>query len=154
MFDDAQIEALAARVRPDLIVVDAPLNLPPGRRSFADRNGEHYRPCDRELRARGIPFFPITLGPMRSLTLRGIALKGNLEKRGFRVLEMYPGGAQDVWGIPRAKRDAAGLRRGLERLGARGLGRKLALTSRCGDRGARRPLFLQESRRLPRTGPS
>ncbi|HNT33181.1 MAG TPA: DUF429 domain-containing protein, partial [Candidatus Aminicenantes bacterium] len=65
LFDDAQIEALAARVRPDLIVVDAPLNLPPGRRSFADRNGEHYRPCDRELRARGIPFFPITLGPMR-----------------------------------------------------------------------------------------
>ena len=121
LFDDARIEALAARVRPDLIVVDAPLNLPPGRRSFADRNGEHYRPCDRELRARGIPFFPITLGPMRSLTLRGIALKGNLEKRGFRVLEMYPGGAQDVWGIPRAKRDAAGLRRGLERLGARGL---------------------------------
>ncbi len=38
---------------------------------------------------------------------------------------MYPGGAQDVWGIPRAKRDAAGLRRGLVRLGLRGLDRKL-----------------------------
>ena len=125
LFDDAEIEGLAAQARPDLIVIDAPLNLPPGRTSFEDRNGEHYRPCDRELRVRGIPFFPITLGPMRALTLRGITLKKEFEKRGFRVLEIYPGGAQDVWGIPRAKRDAAGLRRGLSRLGVRGLGRGL-----------------------------
>jgi len=126
LFDDAEIEALAVQTRPDLITIDAPLNLPPGRTSFEDRNGEHYRPCDRQLRARRIPFFPITLGPMRALTLRGIALKEKLEKRGFRVLEMYPGGAQDVWGIPRAKRNAAGLRRGLGRLGVRGLGRGLS----------------------------
>jgi len=126
LFGDAEIIEAAARVRPGLIVIDAPLNLPPGRKSFEDRNGEHYRPCDRELRARGIPFFPITLGPMRALTLRGIALKRRLERRGFRVLEMYPGGAQDVWGIPRAKRDAAGLFRGLERLGLRGLSPKLS----------------------------
>lgn len=125
-FDDAEIEAWAAAARPDLITIDAPLNLPPGRTSFEDRNGEHYRPCDLELRARGIPFFPITLGPMRALTLRGISLKKTFEKRGLRVLEMYPGGAQDVWGIPRAKRDAAGLRRGLERLGLRGLGRGIS----------------------------
>jgi len=126
LFDDAEIEDFAVRSRPGLITVDAPLNLPPGRTSFEDKNGEHYRPCDRALRARGIPFFPITLGPMRALTLRGIALKEKLEKRGFRVLEMYPGGAQDVWGIPRAKRDAAGLRRGLGRLGLGGLGRGLS----------------------------
>lgn len=123
---DNEIEALAETVRPDLITVDAPLNLPPGRASFEDRNGAHYRPCDLELRARRIPFFPITLGPMRALTLRGISLKKALEKRGHRVLEMYPGGAQDVWGIPRAKRDAAGLRRGLVRLGLLGLGRSLS----------------------------
>jgi hypothetical protein len=126
LFDDASVLDFARAGRPDLVTVDAPLNLPPGRRSIEDRNGEHYRPCDLELRRHGIPFFPITLGPMRSLTVRGIALRMRLEEDGFRVLEMYPGGAQDLWGMPRARRDVAGLRRGLERLGVRGLGRGLS----------------------------
>jgi hypothetical protein len=39
---------------------------------------------------------------------------------------MYPGGAQDIWGIPRAKRNAAELKRGLGRLGMRGLGRGIS----------------------------
>ncbi|MBN1938112.1 MAG: DUF429 domain-containing protein [Candidatus Aminicenantes bacterium] len=123
LFGDDEILSLVETVRPDLVTVDAPLTLPPGRTSIEDRNGEHYRPCDLELRERGIPFFPITLGPMRMLTVRGILLKESLETRGFRIMEMYPGGAQDVWNLPRAKRDAAGLRRGLARLGIRGLGR-------------------------------
>jgi hypothetical protein len=40
---------------------------------------------------------------------------------GVRVIEIYPGGAQDVWGIPRAARDFDGLLRGLRKLGLRGL---------------------------------
>lgn len=90
---------------------------------MADRNGAHYRPCDIELRRRKIPFFPITLGPMRKLTQRGIRLKRRLEAEGFRVVEIYPGGAQDIWRIPRAKRSREGLRRGLSRLGIKGLTR-------------------------------
>jgi predicted nuclease with RNAse H fold len=73
------------------------------------------------LRRRHIPFFPITLGPMRVLTVRGMRLKKKIEALGPRVVEIYPGGAQDVWGIPRAKRDRAGLLRGLRRLGLLGL---------------------------------
>lgn len=42
---------------------------------------------------------------------------------GFWVLEVYPGGAQDVWKIPRARRDLDGLREGLERMGLRGFER-------------------------------
>ena len=61
-----------------------------------------------------IKFFPITLGPMRKLTLRGMALKNKLEARGLRVFETYPGAAQDIWGIPRQK-DLSGLKRGLKR---------------------------------------
>jgi len=123
LFADADILGAVAAAKPDLVAVDAPLHLPPGRRSMDDRNGEHYRPCDLELRRRGIPFFPITLGPMRGLTERGIALRRRLERKGLRVVEMYPGGAQDVWGIPRAKRDRDGLLRGLRRLGLVGLRR-------------------------------
>lgn len=120
--EDDEILALAREAKPALIAIDAPLNLPPGRRLMSDRNGSHYRPCDLELRRRKIPFFPITLGPMRILTERGIELKRRLEADGFRVVEIYPGGAQDIWRIPRARRSREGLRRGLARRGIKGLG--------------------------------
>lgn len=123
LFSDADILEAVLSAAPSLVAVDAPLNLPPGRRSMEDRNGAHYRPCDLELRRRGIPFFPITLGPMRGLTERGIMLRRRLERKGLRVVEMYPGGAQDVWKIPRAKRDHDGLLRGLRKLGLKGLRR-------------------------------
>jgi predicted nuclease with RNAse H fold len=125
-YSDVDILACAEEEEPDLVAIDAPLNLPPGRKSIEDRNGEHYRACDLELRKRRIPFFPITLGPMRILTVRGIELRRGLEKRGFRVMEIYPGGAQDIWEIPRARRDLPGLRRGLQSLGIKGLKRDIS----------------------------
>ena len=124
-FDDEEILALARKTGPALVAVDAPLHLPPGRSSIDDRNGQHFRLCDIELRRRKIRFFPVTLGPMRMLTVRGMMLKSRLEELGLRVVEIYPGGAQDVWGIPRAGHDLAGLLGGLRRLGIRGLGRKV-----------------------------
>ena len=123
LYRDKEILEYCREKKPALIAIDAPLNLPPGRRRMADRNGSHYRACDLELRRRRIPFFPITLGPMRKLTIRGIKLKARLEAEGFRVVEIYPGGAQDVWGIPRARRNREGLRRGLTRQGIKGLTR-------------------------------
>ena len=126
LFSDDDLMAYVAAARPVLVTIDAPLHLPPGRTSIHDRNASHYRPCDLELRARGIPFFPITLGPMRALTERGIGLRAALERRGYRVAEMYPGGAQDVWGLPRARRNPTALRRGLVRRGAAGLAPRIS----------------------------
>jgi len=120
-YTDEEILSVIDREKPDLVTIDAPLALPPGRKSIQQRNDQHYRPCDLELRRRKIPFFPITLGPMRSLTERGISLKNEIEGDDFQVVEIYPGGAQDIWGIPRVKRDMEGLRMGLCRLGIRGL---------------------------------
>jgi predicted nuclease with RNAse H fold len=125
-YSDTEIIESAEKEKPDLVTIDAPLNLPPGRKTLEDRNGEHYRVCDLELRKRKIPFFPITLGPMRMLTVRGIELRVELEKRGSRVAEMYPGGAQDIWRIPRARRDLEGLRKGLQSLGIKGLKRDIS----------------------------
>jgi uncharacterized protein len=125
-FEDRDILDFVRREKPDLVAIDAPLNLPPGRRSIEDRNGAHYRPCDLELRRRKIPFFPITLGPMRALTVRGIGLRKRLEHEGFPVVEIYPGGAQDIWGIPRARHDLRKLRLGLIRLGLKGLGKNIS----------------------------
>ena len=55
---DKEVLDFVAKAHPDLVVIDAPLHLPPGRKSLEDRNGEHFRPCDRELLRRGIRFFP------------------------------------------------------------------------------------------------
>jgi predicted nuclease with RNAse H fold len=63
---------------------------------------------------------------MRTLTVRGIALRRILEKEGLQVVEIYPGGAQDVWGIPRARHDLRRLRRGLMRLGVQGLAKDVS----------------------------
>jgi predicted nuclease with RNAse H fold len=110
---------------PVLIAVDAPLNLPPGRKSIDARNGEHFRPCDRELLRRGIRFFPITLGPMRLLTKRGIHLKRALARRGYPVIEVYPGAAQDIWHTGRKQHGLSKLRKGLEKLGVKGLNKNM-----------------------------
>jgi predicted nuclease with RNAse H fold len=120
-FTDDEILSAIDRAQPDLVPIDAPLTLPEGRTTIYNRTGGHFRECDVELRKRGIRFFPITLGPMRMLTERGLALRAKIEKMGYRVVECYPGGAQDVWGLPRQHRDRQGLRRGLEELGVRGL---------------------------------
>jgi predicted nuclease with RNAse H fold len=114
------------KTKPTLIAIDAPLNLPPGRKSIEDRNGEHFRPCDRELLRRGIRFFPITLGPMRLLTERGIRLKRALTARGYTVVEVYPGAAQDIWKIGRKQDGLSRLRKGLQRLGVKGLPKKMS----------------------------
>ena len=58
---------------------------------------------------------------MRKLTMRGINLKRALEAEGFVVIEAYPGGAQDVLGIPRKQRGLMKLKSGLEALGIKGL---------------------------------
>ena len=106
-----------------VVAVDAPLSLPRGRCCLRDdcpcAGRAHFRACDLELRRMKIKFFPITLGPMRQLTQRGLALKEKFERRELRVFETYPGAAQDIWGIPRQK-DPQGLKKGLKRFKLQG----------------------------------
>jgi len=120
-YSDEDILGAIEQAKPDLVPMDAPLSLPEGRTTVHDRRGEHLRECDRELQRRKIRFFPITLGPMRMLTDRGLALKEKIEAMECRAVECYPGAAQDLWGIPRQHRDRKGLLRGLRDLGVRGL---------------------------------
>ena len=121
VFGDAEILEVTCSVKPDLVLIDAPLSLPPGRATIHDRTGEHFRPCDRVLQKRGIRFFPVTLGPMRILTERGLQIKEQLDALGMVSVECYPGGALDVWGLPRQHHDLGGLLRGLTRMGVEGL---------------------------------
>ncbi len=125
---DAEILAAVRAAAPDVVSIDAPLSLPRGRRRLGDRTGPHFRACDFALRARGIPFFPLTLGPMRMLTARGMRLKRRLESEGRRVIESYPGGAQDVLGWPRKQAGVEDLRRALLRHGLTGDVERVDLT--------------------------
>lgn len=88
-----------------LVMIDAPLSLPEGRKSLEDR-GPHFRECDLKLRSMGIKFFPISLGPMRLLTERGMRIRRALEKKGIEVYETFPGGVYDRLGVKRKDRRA------------------------------------------------
>ena len=121
MYTDREILGKIKVSRPAVVAIDAPLSLPPGRKSLEERTSVHLRECDRELLKRGIKFFPVTLGPMRKLTERGINLRRTLGAEGFIAIEAYPGGAQDVLGIPRKQKGLDKLKAGLESLGIKGL---------------------------------
>ena len=120
VYSDDEVRSLVRAVRPALILVDAPLSLPRGRATIEDRGGPHLRECDRELIRRRIRFFPLTLGPMRTLTQRGMRLASELRAEGYAVAEGYPGASQDLLGIPRKGEGTAGMRRGLRAIGLRG----------------------------------
>ena len=117
---DQEIVDEVLACRPAIVVVDAPLALPRGRRSLDVPGPPHLRACDRELLALGIRFFPLTLGPMRLLTARGMALAARLRRHGLRVVEGYPGGAQDLVGWPRKGQGERRLQRALLRFGFSG----------------------------------
>jgi predicted nuclease with RNAse H fold len=121
VYTDEDILRVVDQSRPELVPIDAPLSLPAGRKTIHDRAGGHFRPCDRALRGLGIRFFPITIGPMRMLTERGMGLRDRIEEMGCRAVECFPGAAQDVWGIPRKQHDLEGLRTGLIGLGVEGI---------------------------------
>ncbi len=124
---DADIEAACGRFRPAVVAIDAPLALPECR-CCADPTCECarfgiLRQVDRACIAAGYRPFPTLLPSMVGLALRGIALAARLRAAGVPVLEVYPGMAQDVLGIPRKQRGLDGLARGLRREGVRGLPR-------------------------------
>ncbi len=126
LFTDEEVIKRTEESSPQVVAVDAPLSLPPGRKTIEDRTGEHLRLSDRALLKEGIKFFPITLGAMRKLTVRGIMLRHVFENKGFRVIEVYPGGVQDVLCIPRKQQGLQKLRAGLEALGIIGLTNKMS----------------------------
>jgi predicted nuclease with RNAse H fold len=124
LFKNREILDLIEKEKPDLIAIDAPLSLPKGRKSLKKKSKIHFRECDKELWKFGIKFFPITLGPMRKLTERGIKLRKILKKK-YKVIEVYPGATQDILKIPRKQKGLKKLKRGLEKLGIKILKKNL-----------------------------
>ncbi|MGD0159884.1 MAG: DUF429 domain-containing protein [Candidatus Bathyarchaeia archaeon] len=126
VYSDYEVLKKIEESEPEIVAIDAPLSLPAGRESIEQRTNVHLRECDKELLRRGIKFFPVTLGPMRKLTIRGIDLRRTLENKRFRVIEVYPGGAQDILGIPRKQKGLDKLMSGLKMAGVRGLNDRMS----------------------------
>jgi len=98
VYGDEEISKEVTEFKPSLVAIDAPLSFP------KDMNSKYLvRRCDKELRKLGIRFFSINLAGMRRLTERGIRLKLEFERKGFEVIETYPGAFYDIMGLPRPK---------------------------------------------------
>jgi predicted nuclease with RNAse H fold len=102
---------------PRVVSIDAPLFLPKGRKSLEVRGPPHFRECDKELLRMHIRFFPISLGPMRMLTARGMRLRSVFEARGLEVIESFPGAIQDLLKMPRKQAGLPLLTRALRNYG-------------------------------------
>ena len=109
--------AATIAARPRVVSIDSPLSVPAS---------GIIRESERELMALRVGVYPCLLPSMRGLTARGMRLKAALEAAGLRVIEGFPGAAQDALGIPRKRVSQAELRAGLERYGLTLPERKLA----------------------------
>lgn len=97
-FTDDDILDLINKLRPSLIVIDAPLSLPKGR-CCLEKNckcaiGGHFRQAERDIRKFG-SVLPLTFYGMKMLTLRGIKLANELKKN-YKVLESHPHTTQKI----------------------------------------------------------
>lgn len=122
VFTDEEIISRTIAENPDLVSIDAPLALPRGRKSAFDdspcrKDGGIVRDAERILWSRGVGAYPALIRHMQKLTLRGMQLTRELESHGIKVIESYPGAAQDVLGIPRKKSNENLLTRGLHEFG-------------------------------------
>jgi hypothetical protein len=117
LYTDNEILDRTLKCAPGVVAIDAPLALPRGRESLTKRSNIHLRECDRELLRMRIKFFPLTLGPMRQLTERGMRLRAELEGKGLMVIETYPGAVQDILHIPRKGKGLEKLAKGLSLAG-------------------------------------
>jgi predicted nuclease with RNAse H fold/dephospho-CoA kinase len=118
---DDEIIAYVAEHHPSLVSIDSPLGLPGGGVTI-DRAAGIVRVAEHDLASVGIPAYPALIDSMERLTLRGIQLRQRLEASGFRVIESYPGAAQDILCLPRKQKGLDLLREGLQRLGLEGPG--------------------------------
>jgi len=91
---DEHMMTMVRTMNPNLVSIDSPLSLP-------EDSTKIYRDCELALKRRGIGVYWCLLPSMKALTMRGIALAAKLRDEGFKVIESYPGAAQDILGIPR-----------------------------------------------------
>src|SRR5579864_1903766 len=123
LFSDEEILHYIEEHKPGIVSIDSPLGLPGGGDKIDPKAGI-MRVAEHDLASIGIPAYPSLIDSMENLTLRGIRVRRAIEKlsQAPRVIESYPGAAQDILCIPRKQKSLGLLREGLRRLGLTGSG--------------------------------
>jgi len=122
---DQEIIDQTILISPGIICIDAPLSLPVGRITvFDDDPGRQEfgitRLCERLLLKRGIRSYPPLIKSMQNLTFRGMMLASKFRQLGYTVIEVFPGGCQDILGLGRKQKGLAELITGISVLGLKG----------------------------------
>jgi len=118
---DEELLAATIAAQPDIVSIDSPLSLPEGWKNPNEPCGRPiYRKCELALKRMGISVFWCLLPSMKSLTTRGMKLATSLRASGLKVIESYPGAAQDLLGIPRKGSSLEELKWGMARAGVKG----------------------------------
>lgn len=118
---DQELLSETIDAKPDLVSIDSPLSMPEGVHDPDNvGNSPIYRKCELALKRMGISVFWCLLPTMKSLTARGTRLALELRQRGIKVIESYPGAAQDLLGIPRKRASLEELKQGMGRIGIQG----------------------------------
>jgi histidinol phosphatase-like PHP family hydrolase/predicted nuclease with RNAse H fold/dephospho-CoA kinase len=120
---DEEILTLIKDRMPAIVSIDSPLGLPGGGSEISPSAGI-VRVAEHDLASVGIPAYPALIDSMKPLTLRGINLRRQIESmpNAPKVIESYPGAAQDILCIPRKQKGLELLRAGLRELGLQGPG--------------------------------
>jgi len=98
LYTNTEIFEEIKSIKPNLIVIDAPLSLPKGR-CCLEKDCEcalkgHFRQSEREIRIYG-RVLPLTFKGMKILALRGIGLAARLQGT-YDVLETHPRTTQKI----------------------------------------------------------
>lgn len=120
---DEEILEFIKETQPAYVSIDSPLGLPGGATEIEPEAGI-VRAAEHDLASVGIPSYPALIDSMKPLTLRGIKLRREIEAlpSAPKVIESYPGAAQDILCIPRKQEGLDLLRSGLRELGLKGKG--------------------------------
>lgn len=105
---DSHILSAIEDCRPRIVAIDAPLGLPRGLHCLEEAcrcqplSPAKGRLCERELAQLGIPcYFTTKRSIIKRMVYRAIGLRQELERRSYRVIEVYPYGSKvRLWGKP------------------------------------------------------
>ena len=109
---DSDIIALLCSQPSCLVAIDAPLTLPKGlccleeSCSCQPKSSGKGRECEQELAKLGIPcYFTTKRSIIKPMVYRGVKIRGELEGRGYHVIEIYPYASKvRLWGKPIPKK--------------------------------------------------
>lgn len=121
---DEELIEESLKYNPRIVSIDSPLSYPAGR-DCTDPNCEcrKYgitRYCERLLSSFGIGVYPCLIPSMEKLTNRGIALAKKFRDLGVKVIESYPGVAQDILSIRRKQNGLDHLKNSYKNFGITG----------------------------------